>query len=218
MHVTLQNQGGYEQMIDKYLQSSQGSRPDLVQLPEYTVQMMSDTDSVIPIEACIEATAFDTTPFLPRGARRLRHRGRAVVDAVQHQRPGPVLPQAASSRRPGSIPTRRRRRSRSSAPTRSRSSTPAPRPTASRFDTGFDSGGGWFVEQWFAKLGEFYADNENGRSAPATRVLYDNPIGRRPLLAGAAAWCSTASPCNVGDNASGQDTFLKLADRSRRRR
>ena len=37
-------------------------------------------------------------------------------------------------------------------------------------DTGSDSGGGWFLEQWFANAGEFYADNgmsvavpENGR-------------------------------------------------------
>jgi sn-glycerol 3-phosphate transport system substrate-binding protein len=44
-------------------------------------------------------------------------------------------------------------------------------------DTGTDSGGGWFLEQWFAKAGELYADNENGRAAPATRVLYDGPAG-----------------------------------------
>ena len=40
-------------------------------------------------------------------------------------------------------------------------------------DTGVDSGGGWFLEQWFANAGELYADNGNGRLAPATRVLYD---------------------------------------------
>ena len=44
-------------------------------------------------------------------------------------------------------------------------------------DSGFDSGGGWYIEQWFAQLGEFYADNENGRAARATKVLYDNDTG-----------------------------------------
>ena len=30
-------------------------------------------------------------------------------------------------------------------------------------DSGADSGGSWFLEQWFAKAGEPYADNGNGR-------------------------------------------------------
>ena len=46
-------------------------------------------------------------------------------------------------------------------------------------DSGFDCGGGWYIEQWFAKAGEFYADNENGRTARATKVLYNNPTGSR---------------------------------------
>ena len=37
------------------------------------------------------------------------------------------------------------------------------------FESGVDSGGGWFLEQWFARAGELYADNDNGRSAPATQ-------------------------------------------------
>ena len=36
-------------------------------------------------------------------------------------------------------------------------------------DSGADSGGGWFIEQWFASMGELYADNGNGRLAPSTR-------------------------------------------------
>ena len=54
-------------------------------------------------------------------------------------------------------------------------------------DSGFDSGGGWYIEQWFAQLGEFYADNENGRAARATKVLYDNDTGVGPAHPGAAA-------------------------------
>ena len=37
VRVELQNQGGYEQVIDKYLQSGAGGRPELVQAPEYAV-------------------------------------------------------------------------------------------------------------------------------------------------------------------------------------
>jgi sn-glycerol 3-phosphate transport system substrate-binding protein len=63
--VTLQNQGGYEQVIDKYLQSGQGSRPELVQAPEYAVQSFRDTNSFIPVEACAESAGFDRAVLLP---------------------------------------------------------------------------------------------------------------------------------------------------------
>jgi ABC-type glycerol-3-phosphate transport system substrate-binding protein len=64
--VSLENQGGYEQTLDKYLQSSQDSRPEMVQAPEYAVQVMGDTDSNVPVGACIESAAYDTSDFLPK--------------------------------------------------------------------------------------------------------------------------------------------------------
>ena len=65
VHVELQNQGNYSQTIDKYVQSSQSSRPDLVIFPEYVVQQTADSDSLIPIGACLEASGFDTSTFQP---------------------------------------------------------------------------------------------------------------------------------------------------------
>ena len=41
-------------------------------------------------------------------------------------------------------------------------------------DSGFDSGGGWYIEQWFCKAQEFYVDGDNGRTSRATKVLFDN--------------------------------------------
>ena len=78
-------------------------------------------------------------------------------------------------------------------------------------DSGFDSGGGWYLEQWFAKAGEFYADNENGRAARATKVLYDNPTGRS-LLTFLQSMIKDGLAFNVGDNTGGFDNLLKLAD------
>ncbi len=57
VRVKLEPQGSYDSTIDKYIQSSQGSRPDLVMFPEYVVQQTIDSDSVIPIGACIDAPA-----------------------------------------------------------------------------------------------------------------------------------------------------------------
>ena len=69
---------------------SQDNRPDLVQMPEYMVQTMVDSDSVVPVEACIECDQLRHQPVPAHRARRLRHRGRAVGDAVQHLQPGAV--------------------------------------------------------------------------------------------------------------------------------
>ncbi|MGD9704559.1 MAG: ABC transporter substrate-binding protein [Acidimicrobiia bacterium] len=212
VRVTIQNQGGYEQTLDKYIQSGQSNRPDLVQLPEYTVQLMADTDSVIPIGACIEASSFDTEPFLPRALAAY------ATEGVQWSMPfnvsDPVLYYNKSMFRaagldPEAPPV-------SLEDLRAASQQIVDSGAASygiAFDTGFDSGGGWFVEQWFAKLHEFYADNENGRSSPATRVLYDGPAAI-DLFTQVQSMVLDGIAVNVGDNASGQDSFLKMADRT----
>ena len=80
-------------------------------------------------------------------------------------------------------------------------------------DSGTDSGGGWFLEQWFANAGELYADNGNGRLAPATRVLYDGALGVE-LLTFVQQLIIDGLAFNVGDNSGGTDTFFKLADES----
>ncbi len=44
-------------------------------------------------------------------------------------------------------------------------------------DSGVNSGGAWFLEQWFARAGLPYADNDNGRTARATQVLFNTARG-----------------------------------------
>jgi maltose-binding protein MalE len=64
--VELQNQNGYEELIDKYFQSSTEDRPHVVQMPEYMLQQMADANTVITTTACIQAGGYDISPFLPR--------------------------------------------------------------------------------------------------------------------------------------------------------
>src|SRR5690606_34978764 len=54
-------------------------------------------------------------------------------------------------------------------------------------------------------------DNLNGRAAPATEVLIDGPVGER-LLGELQGLARDGLLVNVGDNASGTDAFLKMAD------
>jgi sn-glycerol 3-phosphate transport system substrate-binding protein len=78
-------------------------------------------------------------------------------------------------------------------------------------DSGRDSGGGWFFEQWFGRAGQPFADNGNGRTAPATQVLFDNQTGV-DLLTYLQEMIDSGLAVSVGDNAGGQDSFFKMID------
>lgn len=208
--VSLENQGGYEQTLDKYLQSGQSSRPDLVQAPEYAVQVLRDTDSNVPVEACMRSASFDTSDFLPKAIKQY------VTEGVQWSMPfnvsNPVLYYnkkmfEAAGLDPNTPPT-------NMAQVREFSQKLVDAKAATfglALDTGADSGGGWFLEQWFAKLGELYSDNDNGRTAPSTKIFFDNQTGI-DLLTELQSLVNDGLAYNVGDNASGQDALLKLAD------
>ena len=75
VRIRLENQGGYKQTIDKYTQSSQAGRPDMVMLPEYMVQQAADSATFVPIQACFEESDFDTAPFLPKALRTFETEG-----------------------------------------------------------------------------------------------------------------------------------------------
>ena len=211
VHVTL-IQSSYEQTIDKYLQAGQGSRPDLVQMPEYMVQTMVDSRSVVPVEACIKSSGYDTSQFLPTGLGAYATQG--VQWSIPFNISNPVLfynkkTFVAAGLDPDKPPVSLdEMRADSDAIVKSGAAT-----YGLALDSGFDSGGGWYIEQWFAKAGEFYADNQNGRAARATKVLYDNPTGIS-LLTLLQAMLNDGLAVNVGDNStSGFDNLLKLADK-----
>ncbi|HEY7627816.1 MAG TPA: ABC transporter substrate-binding protein, partial [Ilumatobacteraceae bacterium] len=204
-------EGSYEQTIDKYLQSGQGNRPDLVQMPEYMVQTMVDSQSAVPADACIKDSGFDTSPFLPTGL------GAYATQGVQWSMPfnisNPVLFYnkkmfTAAGLDPEKPPA-------SLEELRADSEAIVQSGVAKygmALDSGFDSGGGWYIEQWFAKAGEFYADNQNGRTARATQVLYNNDTGVS-LLTFMQQLVADGLAVNVGDNSTtGFDNLLKLAD------
>jgi sn-glycerol 3-phosphate transport system substrate-binding protein len=163
-----QNQGGYSRPSTSTSSPGQSEPPDVVMFPEYMVQQAIDSGSVIPVEACIEAVGVRPVDSSSRRPSRLLSGWSRLGDAVQRLEPGPLLQQVhVRSGRPR--PRRPPSRSRSCASTRSsHRRLRRRRHTASRSTPGADSGGGWFLEQWFANAGELYADNGNGRLAPAT--------------------------------------------------
>jgi sn-glycerol 3-phosphate transport system substrate-binding protein len=212
VHVTLENQIGYQQEIDKYLQSSQDSRPDIVLLPEYMVQQMADTKSVVPVGACIEAEGFDTSPFVPRTL--LQYQTGGVQWSMPFNVSSPVLfYNKVAFRNAGLDPEQSPITLEQLRDTAQKIVSSGASSTGIALDQGADSGGGWFLEQWLARAGEPYADNGNGRLAPATKVLFDGPAGVQ-LLTFVQQLIQDGLAVNVGDNPNGSDTLLRLANKT----
>ncbi len=210
VHVNIEFQGGYESVIDKYLQSNTNNRPDMVQMPEYVVQQMADTESVIPVQACVESAGYDTTQLLDQALSAFSAEG--VQFSMPFNVSAPVLYflrprfEAAGLDVANPPDTFDELLAAGQQLVSSGAST-----FSIAFESDFDGGGGWFIEQWLAKSGEFYANNENGHLAPPTEVLFNRPAGVE-LLTFLQTMLSDGGAVYVGDNASGQDTYLKLID------
>ena len=212
VRVQLEFQGSYDETFDKYIQSSQGSRPDLVMFPEYYVQQTIDSESVIPVGACIESDGYDTSQF--RQSVLASYNVAGVQWAMPFNLSNPVLyfnrsMFEAAGLDPDSPPL-------SLDDLRAASQAIVDSGAASygiAVDSGFSAFGGWVIEQWFANAGELYADNENGHLAPATRVLYDSPLGLE-LLTFMQEMLQDGLAFYVGGNTTGQDNYFKLADRA----
>ena len=208
--VNLQYQNSYELTIDKYLQSNLDSRPDMVQTPEYALQLMIDTKSTVPIQACIDADQYDTSAFIP-----------AVLDAYATQGVQWSMPYNVSN------PVLFYNKKMFAAAGLDPEAPPLTLDQVGEFgnaiqtsgaaayglavDTPPDGGGGWYLEQWLGKEGQLYSDNENGRIAPSTQVLWDQPAAVN-LVTQLRDVVTSGGGIFVGENPSGQDSLLKLAD------
>lgn len=203
--------GSYEETFDKYLQSNQGNRPDLMQSPEYTLQALIDTESVVPVGKCIDDSGFDTSAFIP--AALAAYEAQGMQWSLPFNVSNPVLFYnkkvfVAAGLDPEKPPT-----SLEELAAYSKQIVDSGAATYGlSLESGFDSGGGWFVEQWFCKAGEYYVDGDNGRTSRATQVLYNNATGVE-MLTFLQQMVADRTAVNVGDNTqSGYDNLLKLAD------
>ena len=211
VRVALINQGGYEQSIEKYKTSSPNDRPTLVQMPEYTLQLLADSNTVVPIQSCINAEDYDLSDFVPRATAYYTLRG--ALQGMPFNLSNPVLyyNRAAFEQAgldPDDPPT-------SLEELRSASEKLVQSGAVKyglALDHSIDGGGGWFLEQWLAKAGELYANNENGRAAPATNVLFAGAAGVE-LMTFLQQMVVDGLAVDVGPNTSLPDNLLKLVDK-----
>ena len=208
--VRAENQGGYLETIDKYFQSGTGDRPAIVMFPDYSVQRAIDSEALIPVAACTEAAAYDLGGFQPSAVAAYSQAGVQwgmpfnVSNPVLYYNRNMFVAAGLDPDRPPQSLEELRQYSQQLVDSGAAAYGIA-------IDSGADSGGGWYIEQWFANMGELYADNGNGRLAPATKVLYDGPAGVA-MLTYVQGLITDGLAYYVGDNAGGADQLLKLAD------
>ena len=210
VRVELQNQTGYDSLIDKYITAGQSSRPTMVQLPEYTLRSIADSATTVPAEACLESSGYDTSTFVPRTLTAYEYEG--IQRGMPFNVSNPVLYYnrkvfEAAGLDPDDPPVTLDELRAASEQIVSSGAAPV----ALVLDSGPDSGGGWFLEQWFGRSGEPFADNGNGRIAPSTEVFFDNDLGVE-LTTFLQTMIDDGLAMTVGDNPGGQDAFFKLAD------
>ena len=182
----------------------------LVMFPEYSVQRAIDSGGVIPVGVCTEAAGYDLRASnRPRSPRTRRPVCSGACRSTCPTRSSTTTrtcswPQGLDPDRPPQSLEELRQYSQQLVDSGAASYGIA-------LDSGADSGGGWFIEQWFANMGELYADNGNGRLAPG-----DEGAVRRPGGCGDAHYVqdliNDGLAFYVGDNAGGADQLLKLAD------
>ena len=210
--VNAVNQGAYEETIAKYADASEARRPDVVQVPEYTVQAMIDLKTAVPVGSCMVAAKTDTSVFAP--ATLAQYAVNGVQWAMPFNVSDPVLIYnrkmfIAAGLDPDKPPTTLDELS--AAARKIVESKAAPHGIA--VDSNFDNGGGWFLEQWTAKLGQFYVDHDNGRAGRATATTFNTPEFNAAITQ-LQSMVKDGSAVDVGDNPSGFDHLLKLADKT----
>lgn len=207
--VAIENQVDYESTIDSYQQLGVDQRPEVLLAPEFVVQSFAESQTFVPVDACVEASGLDTSTFLPRALDAYRYGG--VQWAMPFNVSSPVLYYvkpvfAAAGLDPDDPPV---------APDEIRAAAEAIVGSGAAthglvVDVSRDSGGA-YLEQWFGQAEVPFVDNDNGRSARATEVLFDDDTGLAAFefLQGLNR---DGLSVNVGENPGGLDAFLKLAD------
>ena len=165
VHVTLVTQNGYDDTWQKYTAGlSNGQLPDVVQLEDDRTQEAIDTGSFLPVQSCMNAAKYQTGDFLPRPLAYWKVNG--VQWAMPFAVSAPILYYDQNAfTKAGLNPN----------------SPPLTLPQMlSDAKTLKASGSGmglvldpWHLETWLASANQLFVNNKNGRSARATKSVFN---------------------------------------------
>ncbi len=169
--VTLINQTGYRESLEKFRAGlTSGDLPNLVQIEDSGTQQMIDTQAILPAQSCIDATKYDTSDFIPRVLGYYSVKG--DLQPMPFNVSNPILYFDKNGFRAAGLD-----------PANPPKTLDEVRAAAVKLQAvGYKYGWGqkldpWYLEQWSAKAGVLYANNDNGRASRASAVTFDNSTG-----------------------------------------
>jgi sn-glycerol 3-phosphate transport system substrate-binding protein len=171
VHVKLLAFPTYQDALTKYKAGlTTGDIPDVAQLEETTVQVMLDSQSTIPMQACVDADHYSLTDFVPRAIAYYTTGG--VLRAMPWSVSNPVLFYDASAFRKAGLDPSKPPRTFAEIEADSRkivASGAARHGIALRVEP-------YIFEYLNAKSGGTLVNNANGRTARATAATIDTPV------------------------------------------
>jgi sn-glycerol 3-phosphate transport system substrate-binding protein len=166
VHVTLVTQNGYDDTWQKYTAGlSNGQLPDVVQLGDDRTQEAVDTGSFLPVQSCMHTAKYSTSDFLSRPLAYWKVNG--VQWAMPFSVSAPILyfNQNAFTKAgldPNSPPL--------TLP-QLLSDAKTLKAAGSGMGLVLDP---WHLETWLATANQLFVNNKNGRSARATKAVFNH--------------------------------------------
>jgi sn-glycerol 3-phosphate transport system substrate-binding protein len=198
VHVTLVTQAGYDDTWQKYLAGlSNGQLPAAAQLEDQRTQAAIDTGSFLPVQSCMNAAKYSTSDYLPRPLAYWKVNG--VQWALPFAVSAPILyyNQNAFTKaglNPNNPPT-----------TLPQMVTDAQKLKASGSGMGLVLDP-WHLETWLATANQLFVNNKNGRTARATKGVFNNKTSvsifsqLKQLVTSGAATTNPSSGPDAYDN------------------
>jgi sn-glycerol 3-phosphate transport system substrate-binding protein len=170
--ITLVNQVSYESLFDKYKAALGGGElPDLVQFEDTSLQSALDSQSVLPVEACVKADKYSLKDFVKRTVDYYTVKGTLV--GMPFNVSNPILYYNKQAFEKAGLD-----------PEQPPTTLDEVKDAAQKLvDAGVTTKGysikldPWYLEQWLAKAGKTYVNHSNGRKARASATSFDNPTG-----------------------------------------
>jgi sn-glycerol 3-phosphate transport system substrate-binding protein len=167
VHVTLVDQASYDDTWQKYEAGlTNGQLPDVVQLEDQRTQQAIDTQSFLPVQSCINASHYSTSDYLSRALAywNVNHVQIAMPFAVST--PVVFYNQNAFTKaglNPADPPL--------TLPQMT-ADAKALKASGSGMGLVLDP---WHLETWLSTANTLFVNNSNGRSARATKAIFNGP-------------------------------------------
>ena len=207
--VQLVDQQGTDDILAKYRSASPADRPTLAQFGDTDLQLLTDSGTIVPVQSCVDEEHYDLSDYVPRAVSYYTIEG--ALQGMPFNLSMPVLYYNKAAFRAAGLDPDRPPATLDELRTATQAIVSS---GAAKYgialDTASGAGGSWYIEQYRAKSDRLYADNENGRRARVTKVVFDDDA-TVAMLTQLQQLVADGLAINVGPNPQGTEDLLRLA-------